>query len=236
MENLPKEMLLKIIGDKKLEDFPNEVLVHIIADREKQMKLQQFEIDERQKIIIKQKDCIDELVEKIKYLEKEQGDRERVSVAERDRMYDDPPPGGEHLVTDLPQCDIDYSNYSPAQLKEIKKKNFYDFLKEKCEPCCDLVDNRITMGSDCHKQAFSTCNTIYKAFRNWAVENRIIIAAVKGAKNVFTTKEFYEKLVKVSKKQNPNIQVIYGRGLDAHKTKFGRKENPRVFIKLKNNL
>ena len=35
MENLPKEMLLKIIGDKKLEDFPNEVLVHIIADREK---------------------------------------------------------------------------------------------------------------------------------------------------------------------------------------------------------
>ena len=42
MENLPKEMLLKIIGDKKLEDLPNEVLVHIIADREKQMKLQQF--------------------------------------------------------------------------------------------------------------------------------------------------------------------------------------------------
>ena len=230
MENLPKEMLLKIIGDKKLEDFPNEVLVHIIADREKKMKLQQFEIDQRQKIIIKQKDCIDELVEKIKYLEKE---KERVSVAERDRIYDDPP---EHLVTDLPQCDIDYSNYSPAQLKEIKKKNFYDFLRSNCEPCCDLVDNRITMGSDCHKQAFSTCNTIYKAFRNWAVENRIIIAAVKGAKNVFTTKEFYEKLVKVSKKHYPNIEVIYGTGPDAHKTKFGREQNPRVFIKLKNNL
>ncbi len=125
MENLPKEMLLKIIGDKKLEDFPNEVLVHIIADREKQMKLQQFEIDERQKIIIKQKDCIDELVEKIKYLEKE---KERVSVAERDRIYDDPP---EHLVTDLPQCDIDYSNHSPEQLLKIKKKNFFDFLTEK---------------------------------------------------------------------------------------------------------
>ena len=230
MENLPKEMLLKIIGDKKLEDFPNEVLVHIIADREKKMKLQQFEIDQRQKIIIKQKDCIDELVEKIKYLEKE---KERVSVAERDRIYDDPP---EHLVTDLPQCDIDYSNYSPAQLKEIKKKNFYDFLRSNCEPCCDLVDNRITMGSDCHKQAFSTCNTIYKAFRNWAVENRIIIAAVKGAKNVFTTKEFYEKLVKASKKHYPNIEVIYGTGPDAHKTKFGREQNPRVFIKLKNNL
>ena len=43
------------------------------------MKLQVFEINEKQKIIIKQKDCIDELVEKIKYLEKEQRDRESVS-------------------------------------------------------------------------------------------------------------------------------------------------------------
>ena len=233
MENLPKEMLLKIIGDKKLEDLPNEVLIYILADRERKMKLQVFEINEKQKIIIKQKDCIDELVEKIKDLEKEQERVSHLQRRERDHMYDD---HQLHVVGNLPQSEIDYSNHTGEQLYKIKKKNFYDFLKSNCEPCCNLVDNRITMGSDCHKQAFSTCNTIYKAFRNWAVENHIIIRAVKGAKNVFTTKEFYEKLVKVSKKNYPNIEVIYGTGPDAHKTKFGREENPRVFIKLKNNL
>lgn len=227
MENLPKEMLLKIIGDKKLEDLPNEVLVYILADRERKMKLQVFEINEKQKIIIKQKDCIDELVEKIKDLEKE---KESLPL---ERMYDNPQ---EHIVGDLRQSEIDYSDHTEEQLHKIKKKNFVDFMLSNCEPCCDLVDNTITMGQDCHKQAFSTCNTIYKAFRVWAVENNIIHRAVKGSKNVFTTKEFYERLVKTSRRNYPNIEVIYGTGPDGHKTKFGTMKNPRVFIKLKNNL
>lgn len=220
MENLPKEMLLKIIGDKKLEDLPNEVLVYIIADRERHMKLQEFQIDEKNKIIQKQKDCIDELEEKIKDLEKD--------IRKEASAYDNALPP--YVVGDLPQSEMDFSNHTDAELHKIKKKNFYDFLKENCVSTSVLIDNRETLGYDCEQQACAACKTIYTAFRTWAIDNHIIPGPVKGCKNVFTTKEFTQRLVRESKKKFPDIEVKYG----THKSKFGTEQNPRVFIKLKN--
>ena len=217
MENLPKEMLLKIIGDKKLEDLPNEVLVYILADRERKMKLQEFEIIEKNKIIKKQNDCIVELEEKIRQQERQSD------------IYDKPAPQP-YLVGNLPQCEMDFSNHTDPELHKIKKKNFYDFLKECCVSTPVLIDNRQSLGDDCEQQACSACKTIYTEFRTWAKDNHIIPGPVKGCKNVFSMKEFTQRLVRESKKKYPDIEVKYG----SHKSKFGSEQNPRVFIKLKN--
>ena len=220
MEHLPKEMLLKIIGDKKLEDLPNEVLVYILADRERKMKLQVFEINEKDKIIKKQKDCIDGLEEKIRDIEE--------NIRKEASTYDNPAPP--YLVGNVPQSEMDFSNHTEQQLNKIKKKNFYDFLKENCVSTSVLIDNRETLGYDCEQQACSASKTIYTAFRTWAIENHIIPGPVKGCKNVFSMKEFTQRLVRESKKKYPDIEVKYG----THKSKFGSEQNPRVFIKLKN--
>ena len=224
MENLPKEMLLKIIGDKKLEDLPNEVLVYILADRERKMKLQEFEINEKNKIIKKQNDCIVELEEKIRDIEE--------NIRKEATAYDNPAPP--YLVGNVPQSEMDFSNHTEQQLNKIKKKNFYDFMKENCQYTSVLIDNRQSLGLDCHQQACSACATIYKAFRKWCIDFHIIPGPVKGCKNVYSMKEFNQKLVKVSKDKYPDVEVIYGEGDNGHKSKFGSEQNPRVFIKLKN--
>ncbi len=225
MEHLPKEMLLKIIGDKKLEDLPNEVLVYILADRERHMKLQEFEINEKNKIIKKQKDCIDELEEKIKDLEKD--------LRKESSAYDNPAPPP-YLVGDLPQSEMDFSNHTEQQLNKIKKKNFLNFLKENCQYTNVLIDNRQSLGYDCEPQACAASATIYKAFRKWCIDFNIIPGPVKGCKNVYSMKEFTQRLVKVSKDKYPDIEVVYDDSDQGHKSKFGTEQNPRVFIKLKN--
>ena len=243
MDTLPKEMLLKIIGEVKLENLPNEVLIHMI--HEKDAKISHYQaFEEKYNNVLKKFQILNseysELQEQHELLEKMYEDRNteikqlQQDVRQRspEDIYGDdlPHQSGKYLYMNRIQADFDFSKISEKELKNIKKKNLLNFMNEKCSFTDVLVNNCESLGNDCELQAYTSCRVIWKEFRNWLLQNNIIPSRKRGLLNVYSFDEFCHRLILATKNKYPNIEY---KNRD-HKSKFGSKDNPRVFIKLKN--
>jgi hypothetical protein len=243
MDSLPKEMLLKIIGDVKLENLPNEVLIHMI--HEKDAKISHYQtFEEKYNNLLKKFQILNsehsELQEQHELLEKMYEDRnieikqlqQEVRQRSQEDIYGDnlPHQNGKYLYMNRIQADFDFSKISEKELKNIKKKNLLDFIKEKCEFTDVLINNCDAFGTLSPLQAHTSCRVIWREYRNWLLQNNIIPSRKRGLLNVFAFDEFCNRLTNATKKAYPNIEYKNG----DHKSKFGHKDNPRVFIKLKN--
>lgn len=252
MDTLPKEMLLKIIGEVKLEDLPSEVLIHMIHERDAKIShyqafeekhnnlLKKFQTLNSEHCELKASNLILEKlyqdrvteIEKLNHDNKELMEKQEVRQRSHEDIYGDdlPHQSGKYLYMNRIQADFDFTKISEKELKKIKKKNLLDFMNEKCSFTDVLVNNCDAFGNLSPLQAHTSCRVIWKEFRNWLLQNNIIPSCKRGLLNVYSFEEFCNKLVLATKKNYPNIEYKNG----DHKSKFGHKDNPRVFIKLKN--
>jgi hypothetical protein len=214
MDELSNDILLEIVSGMKLEDLSKEILI-------KMMK-------EKNQIIKDQKEMIKFKCDEIKKLkhENENLKMEKIRMRSHEDIYAD----GNPVYTTLNQRDMDFSNMTDEELLKLKKQNFKDFMNKFYCATNGLIDNVCPPGFEVVKQAPSASLTIYKHFREWCLKEKIIMTKGKGHKNVYTQKEFIERLVYHSKKNFPDIEIKYGEANSV----YGREENPRVFFKLKN--
>jgi len=189
MDSLPKEMLLKIIGQVKLEDLPSEVLIHMIHERDAKIShyqtfeekhnnlLKKFQtLNSEHSELQEQHDLLEKLYEdrniEIKQLKDEIKELQQdVRQRSEEDIYGDnlPHQNGKYLYMNRIQADFDFSKISEKELKKIKKKNLLDFMNEKCQFTSVLIDNTYALGNHCELQAYSPCREIWREYRNFMV-------------------------------------------------------------------